>query len=93
MVRPLITVLVIAAASASCTYDRRGPDIWSLALVEEGKDVYLGGHHVLEDCRQAGYDWLEAQPRDQAYVLQCRLNCRKLTKYEPATCEATEPLG
>ncbi len=93
MVRPMIAIL-IAAASASCTiYERRGPDIWALALVEEGKDVYLGGHHALENCRQAGYDWLEAQPRQQSYVLQCRLNCRKLTRYEPATCEAIEPLG
>lgn len=92
MVRPLIAILV-AAASASCTYEPRFPDIWSLALVEQGKETYLGGHYSVDDCRRAGYDWLEVQSRDQAYVLQCRLNCRKLTAYEPATCEATEPLG
>jgi hypothetical protein len=92
MIRAIVAVL-IAAACASCTYEPRIPDIWSLAMVEPGKEVYLGGHHSFDDCRQAGFDWLEAQPRHQSYTLQCRLNCRKLAEHELATCEATEPLG
>lgn len=93
-----LVAIILAAACSSCALEAAppDPDLWALALVAPSNipqaDVYLGGHHSLDACKDAGVDWL-AQRSNKAYLLQCRLNCRKMAKDDPATCEAIEPVG
>lgn len=93
-----LVALVLAALCGSCALEAAPPkpDIWSLALVAPGEvsqaDVYLGGHRSLDACKHAGSDWL-ADRRPHAYLLECRLNCRKAAKDESAVCQATDPVG
>jgi hypothetical protein len=92
MTRSVLAAL-FAIACASCVSPPTGPDLWSLSVSDaNNNEIYLGGHYTLEDCRKAGVDWF-SETREHNYVLQCRLNCRKLTPDEPATCEATQPVG
>jgi hypothetical protein len=93
MVRHIATTL-LAAVCASCTSETTTStqDIWSLAIADPGlTEVYLGGHSSLESCKEAGVFWL-IRSHDRAYVLQCRLNCRKTSPGIPAVCEAVEPV-
>jgi hypothetical protein len=93
MSRSLLAIL-FGAACASCAVDPIDPNIWSLALADpnSGSEVYLGGHYSLEACRRAGVDWF-TENHPQSGVLQCQLNCRKVKKHDPVTCDATEPVG
>jgi hypothetical protein len=96
MSRSFIAIL-LAVVCSSCVSERRGPDIWSLSVADaNSNEIYLGGHYTLDACREAGMDWFTGT-KDHGYVLQCRLNCRKLTmpnSTDSATmCEATEPVG
>ena len=92
MSRALLAML-LGTVMASCQYPPMGPDLWALSLSDaSGKEIYLGGHYTAEQCKKAGFDWFMSQ-QDRNYVIQCRLNCRKLNPGEPAVCEATEPVG
>ncbi|HET6157122.1 MAG TPA: hypothetical protein VFE34_02150 [Dongiaceae bacterium] len=88
-----LLVILLAAACASCVVDPIRPDVWSLARSDaNNNDVYLGGHLSLEACQRAGFEWFTTTHQTTG-VLQCRLNCRRITKDEPYVCEATEPVG
>jgi hypothetical protein len=88
-----ILVVLLSIACASCVVDPISPNIWSLARSDASNDdVYLGGHYTLESCQRAGLKWF-TEMRGDTGVLQCRLNCRKLEKVGPVTCEAIEPVG
>ena len=89
----VILVALLSVACASCVVDPISPNIWSLSRADKsGSEVYLGGHYSLESCQRAGLKWFTEMRGDDG-VLQCRLNCRKIKKNDPVTCEATEPVG
>lgn len=84
--------ILLAAVCTSCASETTTPDIWSLAIADPGlTEVYLGGHRSLDSCKEAGVSWL-SRGHDRAYVLECRLNCRKTSPGTPAVCEAVEPV-
>jgi hypothetical protein len=84
---------LLSVATASCVVDPISPNIWSLSRTDtSSNEVFLGGHYTLEACQRAGLEWF-TQMRGDNGVLQCRLNCRKLEKDGPVTCDATEPVG
>ena len=86
-------VVLLSVAVAGCVVDPISPNIWSLARTDaNGADTYLGGHYTLEACQRAGVEWF-TEVRGDSGVLQCRLNCRKIRKDDPVTCDATEPVG
>jgi len=88
-----ILVALLSVACASCVVDPISPNIWSLARTDaSGNETYLGGHYTLESCQRAGVEWF-TEVRGDSGVLQCRLNCRKVKKNDPVTCDATEPVG
>jgi hypothetical protein len=93
MVKHIASIL-LAAVCMSCASETTTPtqDVWSLAIADPGlTEVYLGGHSSLDSCKEAGVSWL-SRGHDRAYVLQCRLNCRKTSPATPAVCEAVEPV-
>ena len=86
--------ILLAAICASCASEATTPgqDIWSLAIADPGlTEVYLGGYHSLNSCKEAGASWL-SRSHDRAYALECRLNCRKTSPETSAVCEAIEPV-
>ena len=85
---------LFAVACASCAVDPIDPNIWSLAMTNTStsQEVYLGGHYTLDACKKAGVDYV-VENHPQSGVLQCKLNCRKVLKHDPVTCEAVEPVG
>ena len=88
-----ILVALLSVACASCVVDPISPNIWSLARTDaSGADSYLGGPSPPEACQRAGVEWF-TEVRGDSGVLQCRLNCRKIKKDDPVTCDATEPVG
>lgn len=88
-----ILVVLLSVAMGSCAVDPISPNIWSLSRTEpDNSEVFLGGHFTLEACQRAGLEWF-TETRGDSGVLQCRLNCRKIRKDDPVTCEATEPVG
>ena len=88
-----ILVVLLSVACASCVVDPIKPNIWSLARTDaNSNEVYLGGHHTLEACQQAGLKWF-TEMRGDSGVLQCRLNCRKIQPDGPVMCDEAEPVG
>ncbi len=88
-----VFVVLLSVAVAGCAVDPISPNIWSLARTDaNGGDTYLGGHYSLAACQRAGVEWFTTVRGDNG-VLQCRLNCRKVKKDDPVTCDATEPVG
>ena len=88
-----ILVALLSVACASCVVDPISPNIWSLARTDaSGAESYLGGHYTLEACQRAGVEWF-TEVRGDSGVLQSRLNCRKIKKDDPVTCDATDPVG
>ena len=88
-----ILVVLLSIACASCVVDPIRPNIWSLARTDaNSNEIYLGGHYTLESCQRAGLEWFTKVRGDNG-VLQCRLNCRRVVKDGPVTCDATEPVG
>ena len=88
-----ILVVLLSAALSGCMATPISPNIWSLSRTDpNGGEAFLGGHRTLESCERAGVA-VFTEMRGEAGVLQCRLNCRKIKKDDPVTCEATEPVG
>lgn len=88
-----VLAILFAAMCASCVSEPYGPDLWALSVSDaNSNEVFLGGHYTLEECRKAGMDWFTSG-REHNYVLECKLNCRKVGKDGAAMCEATQPVG
>jgi hypothetical protein len=87
-----ILIVLLSVALGSCVVDPISPNIWSLSRTDANSEVFLGGHYTLEACQKAGVRWF-TEVRGDDGVLQCRLNCRKIKKDDPVTCDATEPVG
>jgi hypothetical protein len=89
-----VASVLFAAVCVSCASETTSPtqDVWSLAIADPGlTEVYLGGYRSLDSCKDAGVAWL-SRGHDRAYVLECRLNCRKTSPGVAAVCEAEEPV-
>ena len=89
-----VASILLAAVCTSCASEATTPTqyVRSPAIAAAGlTEVYLGGHRSLDSCKEAGVSWL-SRGHDRAYVLECRLNCRKMSPGTPAVCEAVEPV-
>jgi hypothetical protein len=53
-------------------------------------DLTLTEHASLEECRQAGIEWMK-EHLESDFALECRLNCRT-TSTNATVCERTEPV-
>jgi hypothetical protein len=85
-----VGLMLITCTSCTTETEESAPDMWSLAMANpDYAEVYLGGYRSLESCQEAGRRWL-SRSHEKTYLLECRLNCRKLAPDIASTCEAVE---